>query len=98
MCSDVQVTLHDGQTKDLIQKAYPVGNFVAAGFSGSVRIGFSLIESLREFLALSPQEALTEAWDPAWVFPNWAPIAKSIFDGAPMIEKDCGAQFLALGA
>jgi len=40
--SDVQVTFRDGNTKDLLQKAYPVSNFIAAGFAGSVRIGFKL--------------------------------------------------------
>jgi len=69
--SDVQVTFADGTTKDLIQKAYPITNFIAAGFSGSVRVGFSLLQSLAE-CTLLPDEALrTQAWDPVWVAKRW---------------------------
>ena len=50
--SDVQVTFPDGSTKDLLQKAYPLSNFIAAGFAGSVRIGFMLLDSLSQFLQL----------------------------------------------
>ena len=71
--SDVQVTFPDGTTKDLIQKAYPITNFIAAGFSGSVRVGFSLLQSLAE-CTLLPDEALgTQAWEPVWVARRWGP-------------------------
>ena len=43
--SDVQVTFADGNTRDLVQKAYPLSNFIAAGFAGSVRVGFMLLQS-----------------------------------------------------
>src|SRR5450759_2701557 len=84
--SDVQVTFADGSTRDLVQKAYPLGNFIAAGFAGSVRIGFKLLQSLAVFLVL-PDEALgSHASDPIWVATQWAPIARSVFEGAPPIE------------
>jgi hypothetical protein len=95
----VQVTFPDGSTADLIQKAYPLSNFIAAGFAGSVRIGFQLLQSLSDFLRI-PQEALeTQAWDPKWVSENWAPIAKSVFDGAPAVERKApGTSILMVGA
>jgi hypothetical protein len=96
--SDVQVTLRDGQTRDIVQKAYPLGNFVAAGFAGSVQIGFLLLQSLKDFLALPPEEAKTLAWDPPWVSSSWAPTAKSIFDRASQDEKSLGARVLMVGA
>jgi hypothetical protein len=39
MMSDVRVTFSNGRTLDLLQKAYPVGPYIVAGFAGSVRIG-----------------------------------------------------------
>lgn len=96
--SDVQVTFPDGHTKDLLQKAYPVGNFVAAGFAGSVRIGFRLLQSLSDFVALPPEDARIMAWEPAWVSGQWAPIAKSLFDREPSSEKSLGSRILVVGA
>src|SRR5437870_12835811 len=62
--SDVQVTFRGGMTRDLIQKAYPLSNFIAAGFSGSVRIGFHLLQSLSDCLRLPEEDLRTQAWDP----------------------------------
>ena len=96
--SDVQVTYPDGTTKDLIQKAYPITNFIAAGFAGSVRIGFTLLQSLAECTLLPDDVLRTQAWDPLWVARRWSPIAKSVFDSAPGMEKALGARMLIVGA
>jgi hypothetical protein len=95
--SDVQVTFRDGRTADLVQKAYPLSNFVAAGFAGSVRIGFMLLQSLDEAMRLPSKILETHAWEPKWVSGNWAPIARSIFDSAPQQEKAYGAHVLMIG-
>jgi hypothetical protein len=95
--SDVQVTFANGSTKDLIQKAFPITNFIAAGFAGSVRIGYTLLQSLADHLALPPEALDSVAWDPLWVFETWAPIAKSVFDKSPPLEKKAGSQFLIVG-
>lgn len=95
--SDVQVTFLDGRTADLVQKAYPLSNFIAAGFAGSVRIGFSLLQSLNDFLRMPSKTAGTEAWEPKWVSANWAPIAKSVFDSAAETEKVHGGYVLMVG-
>ena len=50
MLSDIQVTLANGTTLDILQKAYPVGNYIVAGFAGSVRIGFELLQSRKDSL------------------------------------------------
>ena len=96
--SDIQVTYPDGTTKDLIQKAYPITNFIAAGFAGSVRIGFTLLQSLAEYTLLPDDVLRTQAWDPLWVARRWSPIAKSVFDSAPSLEKALGARMLLVGA
>ena len=45
--SDVRVTLGDASEVDCLQKAHPIGRHVAAGFAGSVKIGFAMIDELR---------------------------------------------------
>jgi hypothetical protein len=95
--SDVQVTFPDGRTADLVQKAYPLSNFIAAGFAGSVRIGFTLLQSLSDGLSLPSKALETHAWEPKWVSQKWASIAKSVFDSAPEEEKVHPTQVLMLG-
>src|SRR5215207_8036961 len=84
--SDVRVTFADGTTRDLVQKAYPLSNFIAGGFTGSVRIGFNLLQSLAE-CTLLPDDALnTMAWDPVWVATKWSPIARAVYEASPVGE------------
>lgn len=59
--SDIRVTFNNGASVDMLQKAYPVGNFMVAGFAGSVLIGFNLLNSLAKVLALPPEVAKTHA-------------------------------------
>jgi hypothetical protein len=95
--SDVQATFQDGRTVNLVQKAYPLSNFIAAGFAGSVRIGFTLLQSLGDALSLPSKALETHAWEPKWVSEKWAPIAKSVFDSAPEEEKVHSAHVLMVG-
>lgn len=96
--SDVQVTFSDGTTADILQKSYPISNFIVAGFAGSVKIGFMLLESLAQFVHLPPNKAETHAWDPLWVSNNWWPLAQEVFRSAPEPEKKLGSRILMLGA
>ena len=53
--SDVQVSCGiSGPRMDVLQKAYPVSNYIVAGFAGDVRPGLVLLESLRRFLNSPP--------------------------------------------
>jgi hypothetical protein len=97
LVSDVGVRFRDGTTADILQKAYPVSNYIAAGFAGSVRIGFDLIESLQITMAI-PAGFENHAWDPRAVAPYWGPIAKQIFLAAPLEERRLGSQLLLAGA
>jgi hypothetical protein len=96
MMSDVRVTFGDGSERDLVQKAYPVGRFIVAGFAGSVKIGFQMIESLKEFL-IPPSNAGPGAWQPEWVANHWKPIAGQIFATAHPREQAGGCQILLVG-
>jgi hypothetical protein len=68
--SDVQVSNDSGFKMDVLQKAYPVGKYIVAGFAGGVHPGFALLESLQSFLS-SVDVADDECWDPQWVADNW---------------------------
>jgi hypothetical protein len=92
--SDVQVTFPNGDTKDLIQKAYPFTHSLAAGFAGSVNIGFSLLDSLASFLQRPPGAD----GDPRMISITWAPLARSVFENADEMERRFGAQILIVAA
>lgn len=96
LISDARVRLADGTTAELLQKAYPVGNYIAAGFAGSVRIGFELVESLRNAMTV-PAETGSHAWDLQAFAPHWRSIAKQIFEDAAIVERQCGSQVLLIG-
>jgi hypothetical protein len=92
--SDIQVTLPNGDTKDWIQKAYPFTHSLAAGFAGSVKIGFSLLDSLATFLQRPPGAD----GDPRMISTSWAPLARSVFENADETERRHGAQILIIAA
>lgn len=89
--SDVRVTLADGSERDCLQKIYPVGRFIAAGFAGSVRIGFAMLETLT---ALLQNEDETRAWDPLAVAEWWPEDARRVFAQFP--EEQSGQSHLML--
>jgi hypothetical protein len=96
LISDTRVQFSNGDTAEMLQKAYPVGNYIAAGFAGSVRIGFELIESLKATLA-PPEDFGDHACDPAEVAREWAPIAQRIFQRSGVEEQRNGARILLVG-
>lgn len=95
--SDVRVTLSDGTAIDCVQKVYQVGDFIAAGFAGSVRLGFDAIADLQRFLHPPGMEE-HECWIPAWVAENWAPRARALFGKAQAGERRGGCSILMVGA
>jgi len=53
--SDIRVTVADQQF-DCLQKVYPISRFVAAGFAGSVAIGFEMVSELQRWLGPIPAD------------------------------------------
>lgn len=94
--SDVRVTFPDGEEMDVLQKAYPLGKFIVAGFAGSVELGFVLLENLRGFLRL-PAGAKDCAWDPEWVGRNWSAEARRVYGSASRALQERGADILMVG-
>jgi hypothetical protein len=66
--SDVRVTLANGTEFDCLQKNHPVGQFVAAGFAGSIQIAFAMLDTLSELLHTTVP---TQAWIPEAVSQWW---------------------------
>lgn len=91
--SDIRVTLGDGSEVDCLQKIYPVARWVAAGFSGSVKIGFSLIDSLSRWGNLLEESC---AMQPAILAREWPASARKIFERFPDEERRAGASVLMI--
>jgi hypothetical protein len=93
--SDIRVTFSDGSELDCLQKIYRVGNFIAAGFAGSVAIGFGMIDRLSELLACDDP---TGAWDPVAIADWWPQDAREVFDSFPQSERDLQSHIILIGA
>jgi hypothetical protein len=94
LISDVQVKFATGEYRDLLQKAYMISNHVAAGFAGSVKIGFSLLDSLSVHLRISEEQKSTYAWNPRWIADTWPKIARATFLKHHETERKLGAALL----
>ena len=74
--SDIRVRLRTGQERDILQKLYPMARFIAAGFAGSVRIGFAMLKGLADQLPDIPED---HSFVPQPVVETLSPLAKDIF-------------------
>lgn len=93
--SDIRVTLADGTERDCLQKIYNVGRFIAAGFAGSVSIGFAMIERLTELLYSGNASS---AWDPIAVAEWWPQDARDIFNRFPESERHLASHLMLISA
>jgi hypothetical protein len=93
--SDIRVTFPDGSEKDCLQKLYPMSRFIAAGFAGSVRIGFAMLDALALLLRDLPEGA---AWYPEEVADCFQDSARQVFQAAPQREQMGGSHLMLLGA
>lgn len=92
--SDICVTFPNGETKDFIQKAFKVGNYIGCGFAGSVYLGFKFIQDLKKFIHLDDPK---HAWDPVMVTIEWSKRLKELFKEESEDSKKNGIQFLLCG-
>jgi hypothetical protein len=79
---------------DGIQKVFPVGPYLAAGFSGNVYLGYRLIGDLQQCLAVPPKGCI--GWMPEPVIAEWRLRAKSLF--RQWAESDQSVALLIGGA
>jgi hypothetical protein len=96
--SDVRATFADRSQADLVKKAYPLGRYIIGGFSGSIKIGFTLLEGLRSSLQPPPDADPNGAWDPAIVANWWGPEwAAPTFAASEEVEKKLSCTVLLVG-
>jgi hypothetical protein len=93
--SDVRVTLGNNTEVDCLQKIYPVGRSIAAGFAGSVAIGFGMVDELRQYLYLEEEDM---AWQPLFVAEEWPARARKIFLKFPPESRDGGCHLMLISA
>lgn len=93
--SDTRVTFSNGLEADLIQKSYCIGQYMVAGFAGSVRIGFHLLAHLNHQLRLDDENA---AWEPNVVGRAWSRQAAAIFASHSDAERRLGCSIILGGS
>jgi hypothetical protein len=93
--SDVRVTLADGSEYDCLQKIYPIAQSIALGFAGSVRIGFKMINVMKDWLH---NEEPNHAWIPLETADLWPEIARAVFAAAPSTEQAGQCALIMLSA
>ena len=99
MISDVCVSWgKGGYAQDCLQKVYPLGNYIFGGFAGSVKLGFIMLQDLRNFLKLPEEETKDTGWHPDWVAENWYPRAREIFAKASKEEQALHSSVILVGA
>jgi hypothetical protein len=93
--SDIRVTFEDGSEQDCLQKIYPMANFIAAGFAGSVQIGFAMLQGLSDQLRNLPEGA---AFLPQGVADCFSPLARDVFQSFSRDEQASHSHLMLLGA
>jgi hypothetical protein len=101
VANDVRVGSFDDQGKfvpwpDLgLQKVYPIGPFVVAGFAGSVELGFWAIEDLRRYVGNPPEGvAVFTSVIARW----WWRRPRRAWASVPAHLRDLGLSVMILGA
>jgi hypothetical protein len=93
--SDIRVTFSDGSERDCLQKIYPMARFIAAGFAGSVRIGFGMLDGLAHQLRDAPEG---HAYFPQEVAECFAPLARDVFQLFSSDERASHSHLMLFGA
>lgn len=100
LISDIRVTWQNRAHKDVLQKIYPIGSMMMAGFAGSVQLGFAMIEDMQRAFDLSqPPDFPTRrnTWfvqEACW---RWHRRGRRIFRRAPARIRRLGCELLVVG-
>jgi hypothetical protein len=72
-----------------------MSRFIAAGFAGSVRIGFAMLDALADLLRDLPEGS---SWHPEEVAACFQDLASQVFQAAPQSERALQSHLILLGA
>jgi hypothetical protein len=97
LLSDVQVTWKNGRLrKDCLKKVYPVAPNMVAGFSGSVDIGFLLLNDLANYIAhITDKDKFSMPRDVAH---QWHRRARKIYSELPKHQQKLGCSIILAGS
>jgi hypothetical protein len=100
LVSDIQITVTkaDGTKNyyDCCQKIYPLTEWIAGGFAGSVRIGFEMIAALQHVLHNKPTDT---GWCLDEIAVTWVPeLMREIYNISPENEKLQGCEIILVSA
>lgn len=93
--SDIRVTFPDNSERDCLRKIHWVGRHIAAGFAGSVRIGFAMIQELTELLAPANEG---QGWLPGAIANWWPEDARRVFRTFDERERRLSCEIMLIGA
>jgi hypothetical protein len=93
--SDVRVTIGDDNEVDCLQKIYPIGRHFAAGFAGSVAIGFAMLDELRRLSTYADERV---ACDPHAAFGEWPACARAVFSKFEDAEQEGACDLMLIMA
>lgn len=100
LISDIRVTWPGGRYLDGLQKIYPVGSMLMAGFAGSVEIGFDMIDDLQNWLTVDQppdfpdRRNMWRVQEACW---RWHRRGRRIFSHAAADRRRLGCQLLIVG-
>lgn len=91
--SDIQVTWQHGNiNRDCLKKVYPIADNLVAGFSGSVDIGFALLEDLQSYVT---QKAKTRReLAPRAIANNWYRRASRVYKSQKQEHQNLGCSII----
>jgi hypothetical protein len=95
LAADVRVSFSNGDERDVIRKLHEVAPNIVVGFSGSVRVGFEMVEQLRMY----SEAVFGDEYVPAgkFVFESRG-AARKVWRSAASAEQDLGCSLMLVGA
>src|SRR4051812_33308050 len=95
LAADVRVSFRNGDERDLIRKLHEVAPNIVVGFSGSVRIGFEMVELLRSRAKVGFGGGYVPAGK--FIFDSRG-AARKVWQSAPSAEQKLGCSLMVVGA
>jgi hypothetical protein len=91
--SDIKVSWGSEFEKDCLQKFYPITTNIGAGFAGSVKLGFKMLEGLADCIRIEKHE---RGFIPSYIAQKWSRKAKKIFNQSSKQDRQLGCQLLMI--
>jgi hypothetical protein len=94
LIADVRVSFPSGEY-DMLRKIHPVAPNIAIGFSGSVKVGFEMVELLRDYIA---DAGVGDCPPPGKIVHTWWRHARRHWKSVDFAEAKYGCKLIVAGA